>query len=245
MKKNLWILLSVTLVGCAHLGDAPKVVHFPYAPALLKTVQTEGPARTPAAFPEFEMKEEKSTRRIYFTSLYHQHLILGAHLGKKNSVDSCPQFHHDKVEADTYAVPKVALYRDTQVEDEGKEFFPELVFNKNFSLGDYHLALEEELSLLCEEGFSDNSFKFDNLITYYAKRKTFHMKPTAMESVLKIPIFANFYLIKMIEARHEMALNHPEEKLFIQLSETHWFERYVSEASRLRSKFLRNKMVKR
>lgn len=245
MKSKVWIVFSLSLVGCGHFETGPKVVHFPYAPELLKTVQTQNPSRRPASLLEMSASEEKSPRRVYFTSLYHQHLVLASHLGRANAINACPQFHHDKVEVDAFDVPKVALYKENQVEDDGKNFFPELVFNKKFSLNDYHLSLQEELEALCEEGVSDNSFKFDNLITYHAKKMTFHMKPSAMESVLKIPIFANFYLIKMIEARHQVVLNHPEEKRFIKLTETHWFERYVAEASRLRGQFLRNKMVKR
>lgn len=245
MKKMIWALSSLALVGCAHQVPSDSTVHFPYAPELLKTIQSEVPGRLPASSGMFSVDEEKSSRRVYFSTLYHQHLILGAHLRRESTINSCPQFHHDKIEADAFGLPEISLYREKNVQEDGKNFFPELVFNKKFSLNDYHTALQGELETLCEEGLSDNFYKFDNLITHHAKRTDFHQKPNAMASVLKIPIFANFYLIKMIEARHELALNHPQEKLFIRMSETHWFDRYVSEASKLRGNFVRNKMVKR
>ncbi|HXH74233.1 MAG TPA: hypothetical protein VNJ08_04665 [Bacteriovoracaceae bacterium] len=244
MKKMVLLLCSLSMAGCAHKRAEDKIVHFPYAPELLKSIQAQVPSRHPASM-TLEAIEEKSTRRVYFTTLYHQHLVIGAHLRKTSAINSCPQFHHDKIEADAYGVPEISLYGAKHIEDDGKNYFPELVFNKKFSLSDYHLSLQGELETLCEEGLSDNFYKFDNLITHHAKRTDFHMKPDAMESVLKIPIFANFYLIKMIEARHELALNHPQEKLFIRMSETHWFDRYVSTASRMRGNFLRNKMVRR
>jgi hypothetical protein len=62
-----------------------------------------------------------------------------------------------------------------------------------------------------------------------------------MSSVLKIPVFANFYLIKMINPY--LVFN--EEGDFITLTKTFWFESYVSEASRVRSTFIKNQMVKR
>jgi hypothetical protein len=244
MQKIFWIFLPLALIGCAH-QEKNKTVQFPYAPELLQAIQGQSPMRMPASMSDMEAREEKSTRRVYFTTLYHQHLVLGSHLNRKNGINFCPQFHHDKIQADAYGVPKVSLYGAGHVEIDGKNYFPELVFDGKFSLGDYHLALQEEIETLCEEGLSDNFYKFDNLITHHAKQRTFHLKPSAMESVLKIPIFANFYLIKMIRPQHEIVLNHPEEKLFIQMSQTHWFDQYVSEASRLRSNFLRNKMVRR
>lgn len=245
MKKSL-LVLAITAVGCAHQPDSPSVVNFPYAPELLKSIQGEAPkGRAPASAPVLEAKEEKSPRRVYFSTLYHQHLVLGAHLREENAVASCPAFHHDKVEADSYGVPKISPYGAKQVAEDGKEYFPELVFEEKFSLSEYYATLKEELQTLCEEGVSDNSFKFDNLITHYAKKPSFHLRPSAMESVLKIPIFANFYLIRMLDTRKDLAVVYPEEKLFIQMSETHWFDRYVVAASRLRDNYLRNKMVKR
>lgn len=244
MKNNFWILLTFSLIGCAHHAEKPKVVHFPYAGELLKNIQVNSTDRAPASV-SWDEKEVKSTRRVYFSSLYHQYMTLGTHLGKGSDIEFCPQFHHDKVEADSFNVPKISLYGKKHIEADGKEYFPELAFNKNFSLKDYHGMIKEELAVLCEDGSSDNFYKFDNLVTHYANKNDFHMKPTAMESVLKIPIFANFYLIKMIKSQSEVSFTHPEEKQFIKMTRTHWFDNYVTEASRLRANFIRNKMVRR
>lgn len=239
----LWIFASFAFVSCSHINETPKVVEFPFAADLLNSIQSKID-RTPASI-EFSAEEDKSFRRIYFSSLYHQYVTLGQHTSSENQIKFCPQFHHDKVEADSYNVPQIILYKKSSVGVKEKEYFPELVFNKNFSLKDYERTIQKELETLCEEGVSDNYYKFDNLITHHSSRSAFHKKPGAMESVLKIPIFANYYLIRMLETKNEVAFTHPNEKHFINLTRTHWFERYVSEASQVRNNLLRNKMVKR
>lgn len=243
MKNAILGLIVISAVGCAHVSDAPKTVEFPYAAELLEKIQ-HSVARAPASVEELDETEQPSPRRIYFSALYHQYLTLGQHLNKKGDIQFCPQFHHDKVETDSGLIPKVSLYPVSQIDEEGKDYFPELVFSKKFSLKDYHQVIKSELLTLCEDGVSDNFYKFDNLVTHYANKKTFHTRPDAMRSVLKIPVFANFYLVKMLEIPGT-SLNSPEEKRFIKLTQTHWFEKYVTEAGRLRNNFTKNKMVQR
>lgn len=242
MKKTGLVLCSLIVTACAHFEEAPKTVHFPYAVELLEKVQkTQG--REPASLTEDDLSE-KSPRRVYFSALYHQYLTMGEFLGKKSDVAFCPQFHHDKVETDAGLVPKITMYKSQSVETEGRDYFPELAFNKRFSLRDYHQVIKTEIDELCEEGVSDNFYKFDNLITHYAHKPTFHQDPKAMASVLKIPVFANFYLVKMIEIPGVQSAS-PEEKRFIRLTRTHWFENYVTEASRMRNNFIKNKTARR
>lgn len=242
MKNFGYGCLSLLIAGCSHFSDTHKVVQFPYASELVEKVQKTA-TRAPASM-SVEDFSEKSPRRVYFSALYHQYMTLSEFLGKKSDVKTCPQFHHDKLEADSNIVPKVSLYQTSNVGDEGKAFFPELAFSSDFSLKDYHLVIKNEIRTLCEEGVSDNFYKFDNLITHYSKKNSFHKDPKAMASVLKIPVFANFYLVKMLEIP---GFNHTssEEKRFIKLTNTHWFENYVTEASRFRNHLIKNKMVRR
>lgn len=242
MKNLGYFSVFFLLASCSHFHEAPKTVHFPYASELLEKVQKTA-SRMPASLTEDDLTP-KSPRRVYFSALYHQYLTLGQHLNKKGDIKFCPQFHHDKVETEAGLVPKVSMYKRESVDEAGRNYFPELAFNKEFSLRDYHKVIKSELLTLCEDGVSDNFFKFDNLITHYSERTAFHQNPRAMESVLKIPVFANFYLVKMLEipgTNHES----PEEKRFIRLTKTHWFESYIAEASRLRHHFIKNKMVRR
>lgn len=241
MKKCLGLLVLGVLVSCSHVDGNKKVVQFPYADELLKKVQLS-PQRIPASV--LESEEEISPRRVYFSALYQQYLTFAKHLGKKSDLNFCPQFHHDKVAVDSSSLTKVLPYTASHVASEGRAYFPELVFGREFSLKDYQSMLKSELVTLCEEGVSDNYYKFDNLVTHYAHKKSFHTSPKAMASVLKIPVFANFYLVKMLEVPG-VNFASLEEKRMIKLTGTHWFETYVSEARHMRSQFIKNKMVSR
>lgn len=243
MKKIL-CSLSLVLIGCSHAPVRDQVVNFPYAAELLQKVQNEE-TRSPANTAALEAEEGKSTRRVYFTTLYHQYLTLGSYYQRGSDIEFCPQFHHDKTETDAIAVPKLSLYRSTHIEEEGKDFFPELAFSGKHSLNEYYQGIKNELLVLCEEGVSDNFYKFDNLVTHYADNQSFHHRPKAMESVLKIPVFANFYLVKMMSAHHGVDHSYPEETRFIELTQTHWFKKYVKVASSMRPSFIKNKVSKR
>lgn len=240
--KNFVLVLPLLLISCSHMREEQKVVQFPYAEELVEKVQKVA-VRAPAS--ELTVDEEKSPRRTYFITLYHQYLTFTRYLGKENEVQSCPQFHHDKIETEAFSVPKVTFYNNPKVGADGKAYFPEAVFKNKFSLEDYHADLSGELATLCEEGVSDNFYKFDNLITHYADKASFHKNKTAMASVLKIPVFANFYLLKMMDTDKKQKFSHPEEKRFIELTRTQWFPDYIQEASRMRNSFLDNKLVTR
>lgn len=241
MKYSI-LVVPFLFISCSHMQEEKRVVEFPYAEELVERVQKLA-VRAPAS--ELSVNEEKSPRRTYFVTLYHQYLTFSRYLGKENDLNSCPQFHHDKLETEALTVPKVSFYKNPGVDESGRAYFPEVAFRGKFSLEDYHTDLSAELATLCEEGISDNFYKFDNLITHYAEKASFHKNARAMASVLKIPVFANFYLLKMMDTEKVQGFSHPEEKRFIELTKTHWFPAYVREAGKRRNSFLENKLVTR
>ena len=242
--KTIALLSAFIFVGCSHVTPGNKVaMELPFAPELVEEMQ-EMAARAPASL-EVHDVEGKSPRRVYFTALYHQYLSLSNHLGVESDLNSCPQFHHDKIETDSVVVPKFSIFKSSGVASASKEYFPELAFTKKFSLKDHQEEMRAEIAILCEEGISDNYYKFDNLVTHYASKKSFHSRPDSMKSVLKIPVFANYYLLKMIQSPNTLAFVHPEERKVITMTQTHWFEKYVSEAQRMRSNLIKNHMVQR
>lgn len=245
MKNFSFVLFALSLAACSHVKEEQKIVQFPYAEELLEAVQVSA-SRIPASV-NLEALDEKSPRRVYFSTLYHQYLTLGQHLEKNSQIKFCPQFHHDRVEVDSaYTIPQVLMYSASNVVKEGRQYFPELAFSKSFSLKDHHEQMKQELKVLCEEGVSDNYYKFDNLVTHYANKSSFHLNKTAMKSVLKIPVFANFYLVKMLMGPEtQVAVVHPEEKKFIEMTKTTWFSRYIEEASKMRGQYIKNSMVRR
>ncbi len=242
--KSIALCSVLLLVGCSHVGQEKKVaVELPFAPELVEEMQAQA-HRSPASLAVTEV-EGKSPRRVYFTALYYQYLSLSNHLSTPAEVESCPQFHHDKVETDIARIPELTFFKSYKSSGTGKDFFPESAFTKNFSLKDHYTSIKEEISVLCEDGVSDNYYKFDNLVTHFASKRSFHSRPDSMRSVLKIPVFANYYLLKMLQPGSAMSFNHPEEASLISMTQTHWFERYVTEAHRQRSNLIKNHMVKR
>ena len=241
--NHLALVFLIILTGCSHQREFSKTVQFPYAEELLKKIQLKAPSRITSKDESHEPLV-KSPRRVYFSSLYNQYLVLGQILHKKNDIIFCPQFHHDKTLAESRLPNKIDFLRYSSVEEEGRDYFPESVFMRESSLLSYHQSMRVELETLCEEGVTDNFFKFDNLITHYAHKSSFHESPSAMVSVLKIPVFANFYLIKMINPSG-LIFSTQEERDFIKITRTYWFENYVVEASRMRNVFIKNKMVRR
>jgi hypothetical protein len=242
MKTSSLLLVLTILASCAQVTEKKITMELPFAPELVRQIQQQI-TRAPASL-EVSDIEGKSPRRVYFSALYHQYLTLGQHLGRRPDLNSCPQFHHDRLETEAGFLPAFSPLKQAVVDDEGRNFFPETVFGKDLSLLDYYSSISQEISVLCEEGLSDNYYKFDNLITHYAGKKDFHRRPEAMRAVLKIPVFANYYLLKMLQAPHTLAFIHPEEKRVISMTQTQWFKRYVDEAHRQRGNLIKNQMVK-
>lgn len=230
--------LSIFLVSCAHTDHTKNVVALPYAEELVTQVQKTG-GRLPASVPTFEMMEV-STRKVYFSALYEQYRSLGTYLGEEEKLNSCPQFHSEKQELDKKTFAHYEHATPTEVASHDATYFPEQAFTKTFSLKDYQKTVKAELTTLCEEGVSDNYYKYENLVTHFAHNGKFHRTPSSMKSVLKIPVFANHYLI-------EMMTNTKSEhgKKFIELSKTEWFEKYVREATHKRKTLLESQMARR
>lgn len=241
---SIFLVFSVSFLNsCSHFSpENEKIVQFPFAQELLERVQAN-PSRLPASIDEIKFNE-KSPRRIYFGAYYKQYLTLARFLSHENEIHFCPQFHHDKIQTDSSNLTKVSFYRRTDDEELKKEYFPELVFNQAFTIQDHLNSMKKELITLCEDGVSDNFYKFDNLINHYANKISFHKNPESMRSVLKIPVFSNYYLIRMLEAP-DLNLASNDEKGVIQLSKAHWFEEYISHATKQRKSLISNKMVKR
>ena len=89
----------------------------------------------------------------------------------------------------------------------------------------------EELKELCENGFSNDYFKFENLMTFFSKEKTFHQNPSSLYQLMKISLYRNhFYLMNFMLDHNK---NDAEEALindrkdFIILSQTQWFSDFA------------------
>lgn len=235
MKSLGFGLLSVFLVSCAHHEKGAEVVSLPYAEDLVEKVQNTR-TRMPASVPTFEMTDT-SPRRVYFSALYEQYRTLGHYFGKEEPLRSCPQFHNEKNEVEK---KELAIFDEEAWKKSSYDtrYFPEKTFSKE-SFASYHNVLKNEIITLCEEGVSDNYFKYENLVTHFANNGSFHRSKTAMKSLLKIPVFANYYIVEMMSVRPHHG------KKFIELSKADWFERYVSEAGHKRKNLLKEYTAQR
>lgn len=233
MMKRIPALLLLSVVSCATHKVSEADHQFPFAKELLVKIQNSSLSGSRAPASVMDLEEGKSTRRIYFTSLYEQYLTLSS----DTSVKVCPAFHHDKLAVDAKERPLIRPVLG-RTSDESRAYFPEASLGrKGFS--DYVSKVRAEIEVLCDTGFSDNYYKYDNLVTHYSGKRDFHHGPKAMESVLKIPVFANYYLI------HMMGPGSASDNEFIALTKTFWFKDYVRSASEVRVTMLKNKVVSR
>ncbi len=237
--KLIPALLTLTLVSCASYKKTEQNHHFPFAKELLVKIQGSSQVSRGPASVAMELEEGKSPRRIYFTSLYEQYLTLS----KDHSLKVCPAFHHDKIATDSKR--RTMIHPVLKAKDEtAKAYFPEASLGKE-GFASYVSDVRAEIETLCETGFSDNYYKYDNLVTHYSGKSDFHRNPKAMESVLKIPVFANYYLIHMMAPRFKTAEVSGGGKEFIELTNAFWFKDYVQSASEVRLTMIKNKVVRR
>jgi hypothetical protein len=229
MKNMILLLILVMIFGCAH-RDKNETPIFSYSPELLEKIFQSGPTRFPAS-----SEIRKSNRRVYFSGLYYQYKTLGHFLNETQENLFCPQFHHDRLQVDSWRIPKIRFEMN---ETQESFYFPENIFKSKKELKTYVSQMKEEIHELCETGESDNFFKYDNLIVYHVSRPEFHQNHKSMEALLKIPIFSNHYLISMMRNSLEIEYFPNEAKLFIDQAKTYWFDRYVNLAQKGRQDLL-------
>jgi len=229
MMRVLALIFLAWIQSCAHHSSKEIVVDLPYKEELLQEVIHKEHARRPAS-----LQIQKSNRRIYFTTLYHQYKTLARAVQSKADLDSCPQFHHDKINVDEHPLEQIQWFSKFKNEKHHDFLFPEAIFKNQSAVMSYFGSIETEVKELCENGYSDNFYKFDNLVVYHTGKNDFHQKVSSMKAVLKIPIFANFYLLKMMRNPFERLEESSELSSFIEKSNTFWFKEYVLVAQKKR-----------
>lgn len=192
--------------------------------------------RAPASIEEDESKlAELSNRKIYFLTLYSQHIWFKSILKvKSDDVKTCPQFHHElQVENGTLKNlenqskrQSLVQMSSSSVSEESLPYFPELslvVESKNseiyFLLGqnktedewvrealqDHYEKNLKEVQTLCEYGRSDNYYIYENTMAHYRARPEEVNSETALKAFLKIPVVANLYLIHSLTGSRVVA----------------------------------------
>lgn len=169
---------------------------------LLQIQKEKSWGRAPASV---NLVEEKiSPKRVYFRTLFGQFLTFQKLAGTQVMLASCPAFHQDFI-----ATKPTELEAMTRI-----------------SASDRMHETEQEVRELCDKGASSNYYKFENLVTYHRDNEKFHLTPKSFFALMKIPVFANMYELKM-KSNIQSA---PSE--LTTLSRTQWFSVYLERQKR-------------
>lgn len=234
MKVSLLIILSFAAISCASQREVAKLpgewkvdnkkvtTGMPNYPLSEKVFQRSiAQGRKPASLTDQELaqeleKEKPSLRRLYFKALYQQWRVLSKFSQKSTELNSCPQFHHDKVVMDekqqdlslVVAGPKpsadqLPFYPEWALKVKSKERFVPVWHtnggkNLTSALAHHATKIRRELSVMCEDGASDAYFRLENMVTYVVKKPEFQSK-NGLQALLKIPVFSTMLLLKSLE----------------------------------------------
>src|SRR5690606_14323732 len=161
-----------------------------------------------------------SNKELYFTTLYEQYKKLARLTHDTDKIKSCPAFHQTWVDFTNEANNQKAIfpysYKEIIKENYALASFPELGLetssgkkvieyvstnsqdnNKTVvdAIRTYNEKNHEELLKLCDTGVSENYFVFENMVSFYAKKKDFHQSGKALMAFMKMPLVSNALLI--------------------------------------------------
>lgn len=175
-------------------------------------------------------------KEVYFKALWQQSLTLSKYLGVEHQ-SVCPAFHQSVVNEQLSAqslVSKVkvnssdpVLYPYLAIKDGRKALYME--GNIENKLNDYILShyktVNQEVKELCNTGVSDNFFVFENTIRYFASKGKMQKVDYLLNSYLKIPVFANVYLLDSLKSKGQH-LSQADRRV-LQKLDVEWFEGYL------------------
>ncbi len=162
-------------------------------------------------------------KKIYFLTLYSQHLWMKSLVEDKEDLKTCPQFHHEMVTInedikrveELYSKAKFRQKNEYSISEGQLPYFPELSLavtpqtkvhdylsssSKSAilktALSNHYKINKEEIKSLCEYGGSDNFYVFSNLTNHFRKNPEFHYSTEAFKALLKTTVFANMMLFQ-------------------------------------------------
>jgi len=275
LMPTLFVFSTLFLVSCAHhtptnplqaawrVEDKGAVTtgmpNFVLSPEVFEVARvqppdTRAPASDAAMAQELEEKAKRpSLRRLYFRTLYQQFRELKTVTKSPLQMNSCPQFHHDKLMMDdersearpTWApadrpdMAELAYYPEWLLpERAGKHAKPiwqkgakgvKLMTN---ALRVHTKKLHRELGRLCDEGSTDAYFRLENMVTYFSGHPQMR-EQKGLPAFLKIPVFSTMFLLKTASISSEH-FNEHDHNLIDEVQGLH-FERYIVELRKRRT----------
>ncbi len=241
IKKLLSPFFAVLLYGCsstviekevlAYNRIADKSVDSGMPNFYLMDYEFDKTKRAPASIQDHQELSDTdhelallSNRKLYFMTLYSQHIWLSEVLSRENEIGSCPAFHHEVVthqnRLDTaksfYEGAYLRVFKTENFTKRELPYFPEYALNVDTDR-EVHLVESSteqtnlfvkrglnnhfdknivELKTLCETGRSDNYYIFENLSNHFLKKPEFHYSQEALKALLKTPLFSNMLLFQ-------------------------------------------------
>lgn len=196
-----------------------------------------------------------TNRQLYFLTYYKQYLTMGKILGKENTINSCPSFHHiyleykDKLEeySDDY-ISKLNFnyvkrnnYLVTQYPvlslpySQSEDLYSTLI-EENWEDSQTHFthALEyyygvekQEIATLCDRGVSPGYYVYENLVQYFREKKDFHRTYAGLKALLKIPVMANMVILDNLSSpNYALTKTNDFDTWLMQRSNLAWFSEY-------------------
>lgn len=274
--KYIITLSSLILASCAHKAIETKVSDYGWrvedkgivttgmpnyvlSPEAFTAATTAKITRNPASDEqmalELEAEDKKpSLRRLYFRALYQQFSMLKNTSHSKRQLNSCPQFHHDKLIVDESMSKKSTSFGMSTARPGQEElaYYPEwmLPSNKdakaapiwsrkgnsnklmNSALKVHVSKIHQELKVLCEDGSTDSYFRLENMVTYFAGRPQLKEKQ-GLTAFLKIPVFSTMLLLRSTQEGAKETFTSHDRDLIEKVRGEH-FERYIVELRKKR-----------
>jgi hypothetical protein len=176
---------------------------------------------------EKDYDKDIRNKDVYFKNLWGQSKTLANFMGKEH-INSCPAFHQTVLTQDV-SVQK--LYENDSGKAQDPVLYPFIVLENDSSsnahdyLSSHYDEVLAEVKELCNTGVSENYFVFENTIRYFSKTHQKRKVKNLLNSYLKMPVFANLYLLDALKNPRTILSNN--ERDILRKLNIKWFESYL------------------
>lgn len=208
--------------------------------------------------------DDLPAKNIYFFSLLQEYRSFRSIIGAGESLNACPQFHHEMVTQNSYEASNNNFYKlDTNFETvkldpknlvhfpvlslpyKGVDLYSYMAVNNEWDDAHKHTieAIKEhnkknfdELKTLCDKGNSPGYYIYENMISYYTNNEDFQKSYEALPSILKVNTISNMLILDSIVKPEFKALHLKGYKTaLLKQLKVSWFKNYLYETNLMRN----------
>lgn len=216
-----------------------------------KTTSSETSSSREQESKEQENVDILTNKQIYFLTLLQQYKIFNRILNVENQPQDliCPQFHDDLLthqglllDYGSYSLnhdfdkalekqKALASFPVLALPYKGADIYSVWKQDSSIKLEDsiLHAILEfnkrnyAEIERLCQFGYSDNYYIFENLVQYYSDESVFY-DSNALHTLVRLPVFANMLLLDGLkDGTGESLLR----QMLLERGQLGWFRNYL------------------